>query len=101
MKPVCVPCRRFFRCRHVGYYFTEGMPNGKWPGLPGTLPRGAEADPYWQPYKLWVGDRYECEGCGAVILSGFSPRPVSVQHEDRFADLAKQFGADQLQVNDC
>ncbi len=26
MKPICVPCQRFFRCTKNGYYFLEMMP---------------------------------------------------------------------------
>lgn len=95
MKPVCIPCHRFFRMKRVGFYFTEGMPIA-----PNAAPGTSEPEK-WKPYKLWVGDRFECEGCGAVILSGFGRGPIRVQHDSDFAAEAKRLGADQFQVNDC
>ena len=26
MKPICIPCRRFYRVKQNGYHFIEGMP---------------------------------------------------------------------------
>ena len=95
MKPVCVPCQRFFRCIKTGFYFTEGMPKES-PAQPGTL-----EPEKWQPYKLWSGDKFQCEGCGAVIVSGFGAAPIRVQHQPDFRDMAKSLGADKFQVNDC
>lgn len=95
MKPVCIPCQRFFRCEKIGYYFIEGMPkhNG---ALPGTM-----EPENWQPYKVWVGDRWRCEGCGAEIISGFGLAPLSEHYQPDFATIAERTGATQLQVNDC
>lgn len=95
MKPVCVPCQRFFRCVTTGFYFIEGMPR-----VNGAAPGTAEPEK-WQPYKVWTSDRWECEGCGAVILSGFGRQPVAEHYQSDFADHVKALGADQLQVNDC
>jgi hypothetical protein len=98
MKPICVPCRRFFRVQKNGYCFTEGMPNGKHPG---PTPPGKEADEYWQPYKLWQGDLWRCEGCGAEILSGFGRVPVAERYMEYFDNIRRLGGYDQLQINDC
>jgi hypothetical protein len=95
MKPVCVPCQRFFRQTKTGFYFIEGMPVGPGRPKPGT----AEPDK-WKPYKLWSGDKWECEGCGAEILSGFGLKPIAEHYEDDFAQAVKSFGA-AYQVNDC
>lgn len=95
MKPVCVPCKRFFRVKKSGFYFLEGMPKTS-----GARP-GVEEPENWQPYKLWAGDRYECQGCGAVILSGFGHSPIAERHHDDFEEMVKCTGADRLQVNDC
>jgi hypothetical protein len=100
MKPVCVPCRRFFRPVRNGYRFTEGMPNGAWTG-PGSTPPGVRGDGYWKPYKLWQGDLYRCGGCGAEIISGVAAQPVGERHMVYFDDLRREGGYDQLQVNDC
>jgi hypothetical protein len=81
--------------KKMGYYFIEGMPKET-----GALPGTQEPDK-WGPYKIWVADRYECEGCGAQILAGFGSRPIDYHHTDTFKDNAKRLGADQFQVNDC
>lgn len=95
MKPICVPCQRFFRAKKNGFYFIEGMPKSGRP-LPGT-----DEPERWQPYKLWSGDLYECEGCGAQIVAGFGSGPIRVKHEADFTETAIRLGATQLQVNDC
>jgi hypothetical protein len=96
MKPICVPCQRFFRPKKNGYYFIEGMPTGIRDPEPGTV------DPtHWAPYKVWVGDLWECEGCGAQIVSGVSREPLGEHYQDGFAELVTRVHADQLQVNDC
>lgn len=94
MKPVCVPCQRFFHCTKTGFYFIEGMPKEN-RAKPGTL-----EPEKWQPYK-WVSDRFECDGCGAVILSGFGSGPITEHYQSEFSDVVKSTGASQLQVNDC
>lgn len=95
LKPICVPCRRFFRCVKHGHYFTEGMPasNGAKPGN--------EEPSRWKPYKLWAGNKWRCEGCGAEIVSGFGTSPIRIQHEMDFKEVAQALGADKYQVNDC
>lgn len=95
LKPVCVPCQRFFRMKRSGYYFIEGMPTES-----GALPGTAEPEK-WKPYKLWVGDLWGCEGCGATILSGFGLNPIAEQHHEDFVSQVARLGAAQLQVNDC
>jgi hypothetical protein len=99
MRPICVPCKRFFRIKKSGFAFTEGMPMSDQSGRvarPGTL----EAD-RWRPYKVWMADLCECPGCGARILSGFGMEPVSEKHHDGFDVMRAKLGADQFQVNDC
>lgn len=95
MKPICVPCQRFFRMKQCGFYFIEGMPIGR-DVVPGTA-----APEQWRPYKVWAGDRWECEGCGTVILSGFGRERIAEHYEPDFADRVKRLNADQFQVNDC
>lgn len=98
MKPICVPCRRFFRAHKTGFRFTEGMPNGQYPG---PTPPGNDTDKYWQPYKLWQGDLYKCEGCGAEIISGVAREPVAEHYMEYFDEVRQRAGYDQFQVNDC
>lgn len=93
-KPICVPCQRFFRCVHNGFMLTEGMPET------GAKPGTSEPEK-WKPYKIWSGDKFACEGCGATIVVGFGHDPIRVQHEEDFAKVQKALGADEFQVNDC
>ena len=95
MKPICVPCRRFFRMKKAGFYFLEGMPS-----VNGALPGNSEPDK-WKPYKVWAADRWECQGCGAAILSGFGRGEIAEHYQPDFAEHVKRLGADQFQVNDC
>jgi hypothetical protein len=95
LKPVCVACRRFFRPKTNGYKFIEGMPikNGAPPGL---------TDPaQWQPYKLWNGDLWWCEGCGLEIVVGVVGPPIVEHYQDDFKEAIRHWGGDRLQVNDC
>lgn len=102
MKPVCVPCRRFYRPEKNGIHFIEGMPV-----VYGALP-GLVDDEKWKPYKLWCGDLWKCEGCGAEIISGVARQPRGVQHEPDFAETVKQVDDFQrhrvgpmIKINDC
>lgn len=94
LKPVCVPCQRFFRPAKTGFAFIEGMPDGiAKPGL-------AEPEK-WRPYKLWNGDKWKCPDCGATIIVGTGQVPISEHYQPEFAKRVEQFNGDQLQVNDC
>ena len=95
MKPICVPCQRFFRIKKTGYCFIEGMPKeGK--ALPGT-----QEPEKWQPYKLWGGDLWECQGCGTKIISGIPREPLAEHYEKDFDEKVQLHGGDKLQINDC
>jgi hypothetical protein len=94
MKPICVACHRFFKPAKIGFYFTEGMPaDGAKPGL--------EDAARWTPYKVWVGDIYECAGCGTQIIVGAPPDRIAEHYESDFAETRRKLSADQFQVNDC
>lgn len=96
MKPVCVPCQRFYRMKKGGYYFLEGMPKGGERAMPGT------AEPErWTRYKLWVGDLWGCPDCGAQIVVGVGLAPLGEHYQEDFLKKVDQLGADQLLVKDC
>lgn len=99
MKPICVPCQRFYHCFKNGYYFLEGMPIID--GMAGRPQPGTAEPEKWKPYKMWVGDMWRCEGCGHQIISGVASHRLAEHYEPDFEALVKQYGADQLQVNDC
>ena len=95
MKPVCVPCQRFFRPKKNGFSFVEAMPIGRDRPVPGTA-----APDQWKPYKLWMGDLWECHGCGATIVVGVGQSPISEHYKPSFDAAVIDMGA-KLQVNDC
>lgn len=97
MKPICAPCKRFFRMVKSGFYFIEGMPSG----VVARPPAGNEAPELWKPYKIWAGDLWRCEGCGTEIVHGTGAGPINEHYKPDFEDTVKRLGADQLQVNDC
>lgn len=95
MKPVCVPCHRFMRPARNGIRFVEGRP------CPGShaLPGLREPDS-WEPYKLWMGDLWQCPDCKAQIIVGVGRLPISEHYQGDFdALLVSQQPV--LQVNDC
>lgn len=96
MKPICVECQRFYRAKKNGFYFIEAMPKNGAKPEPGT----SEADK-WTPYKVWVGDLWECQGCGHQIVSGVGQGPVAEHYQPDFVETVARLGALQLQVNDC
>ena len=84
MKPICVRCKRFYSPEKNGTRFLEGMPVG--------------AD--WKPYKLWLGDKWRCRGCGNEIIVGVGMEPVSEHYKPDFAEKVEALQPE-LQVNDC
>lgn len=98
MKPICVPCSRFFRPKKTGLYFTEGMPK---PGVSNSDIVGTRSPGSWQPYKLWAGDLWECPDCGAEVVTGVPPRAIAEHYQPEFADQVRSFDAGGFQVNDC
>lgn len=95
MRPICVPCARFFRPKKNGYYFIEGMPRGSG-ALPGNL-----TPELWTHYKLWVGDLYECPGCGTQTIVGVPSRPLAEHYQPDFEENVAHFNGGQFRVNDC
>lgn len=101
LKPICVKCQRFYRAKKNGYRFIEGMPiAGNERPKPGTAEPGQ-----WEPYKLWVGDLYECGGCGNQLVTGVAREPLAEHYMPDFAEkvaleVARR-GEPLVQVNDC
>lgn len=50
--PVCVPCARTMRCAKNDFKVV-------------TLTGSSE------PYQIYNGDKYRCEGCGTEVVVGF------------------------------
>jgi hypothetical protein len=99
MKPICIPCQRFFRMAKSGAYFTEQMPIADGDSRRAE-PGNAEPE-RWQPYKIWAGDRWICEGCHAQIIVGTGRAPVAEHYQADFAATRDRLNAGALVVNDC
>ena len=97
MKPICIPCQRFFRPKKNDYPFLEAMPTSP-EALPGTAPPGRSG--HWTPYKLWFGDKWVCEGCGAAIVVGVAERPLAEHYQPEFQQAVALYKPE-LIVNDC
>ena len=96
MKPICIPCKRFFRCKKNDYPFIEAMPIGD----AGLAEPGTATPEHWKPYKLWLGDKWQCEGCGAQIVVGVAQQPLAEHYRPEFAPAVACYKPE-LQVNDC
>jgi len=94
MNPICVPCERFFRVKKTGFHFMEGMPTSN------DAPPGRKEPENWKPYKLWVGDLFECPECGSQVVSGFGLGPIREHYQEDFEETRRLLMAE-LQVNDC
>jgi hypothetical protein len=94
MKPICVPCERFYRPKKNGFSFLEGMPKSN------QAPSGKEHSDLWDDYKLWHGDLWQCPGCSHQIIVGVGSGPISEHYLPDFAGRVKSF-APAFRVNDC
>lgn len=111
MKPICVPCRRFYSCEKNETQWEEGKPNSS-EGDMGLRPKPenfsdpddyrawlAQWESHWGPYKLWTSDKWKCGGCGHQILIGVPSHPWAEHFEHDYAQQVEQ--ADVLiRVND-
>lgn len=94
MKPICVPCERFFRPKQNGVAFVEGMP------LRPRVLRGKRESESWKPYKLWSGDLWECPDCGTQTIIGVGQNPIGEHFQEDFEANIRITGAT-LIVKDC
>jgi hypothetical protein len=96
-KPICVPCRRFYRPHKNGTYFVEAKPRG---GV-SRAPSGNAAPELWEPYKLWLGDLWRCDGCGNEIIVGVGQQPVSQDFRPDFSLQIATTNGGRITINDC
>jgi hypothetical protein len=94
MKPICVPCERFYRPAKNGLYFLEGMPRE------GNPPPGKQFDLLWANYKLWQGDKWKCPGCGHEIVVGVGREPIAEHYQPGFRHQVETYKP-AFRVNDC
>lgn len=95
LKPICVPCQRFFRPKKNGTFFQENKPTSN------NAPPGNEYPDAWEPYKIWLGDLWECKGCGANIIVGVGQEPFLEHFEPGFEEAMFNTEAHLIQINDC
>ena len=109
---VCVPCRRFYRCKKNEYIWEEGSPQTEAGGM-GLRPKredfGLDSmyrqklerwEEQWGAYKLWNSDMWECPGCGHQAISGHARQPMAMHHEEDYEETAASYPP-QIRVNDC
>ncbi len=96
MKPICVPCQRFFRPAKNGTHVLEQMPETNPPAKPGLSEPGR-----WHPYKLWMGDLWKCPSCEATIVVGVGAKPLAEHFQAHFAEELELAQGDLVTVNDC
>ena len=94
MKPICVKCERFYRPKRNGTSFIEGKPNHN------GAPAGTVGEGQWAPYKLWMGDLWECPTCKSQIIVGIGLNPISEDYRPDFDKQIESFKA-KLLVKDC
>jgi hypothetical protein len=77
---VCVGCMVFLKIKRNGVAVEEGMPT-----------KAADGSDTWGPYKLWMGDLYECPKCGTQLLTGFGRGPLAEHYQPTYAKTVAQF----------
>jgi len=84
-----------------GFYFVEGMPKYKGDGI--RIEPGLIEPENWEPYKLWQGDIWECQGCSSQIIVGTGMNPVTEHYKADFKEDVKNLSQwdPPYQVNDC
>lgn len=95
MKPICVPCQRFYRPEKNGFCFMEQMPIAR-DALPGLAKPES-----WVPYKLWRGDLWQCPDCGHQLISGVAFSPIAEHYQPGFEQAVNETGIPLLKINDC
>lgn len=76
MRPVCVPCRRFYRCEKNEFNWEEGT------------------------YRIWTGDKWKCPGCHTEIIIGVPARPWAEHFQPDYDESVRVYKP-QIRVNDC
>lgn len=56
-------------------------------GVPVHESAGKNPDGSVAPYKIWMGDRFQCPGCGRTIVANFAREPVSEHFQENFKRL--------------
>ncbi len=92
MKPICVPCQRFFQPERNGVNVLEQIPEPA-PGDGGGV--------MFSPYKLWMGDLWKCPSCEETIVVGVGVKPLAEHFQEKFPKELEYAKSDLVTVNDC
>lgn len=74
MRPICLPCQKFYRVEKNGFIFAEMIPVD-------------DAKVHWSGYAVWSGDLWKCPGCGHLLISGFGQKPISRHYDEDFVEM--------------
>lgn len=90
----CVKCQRNFKIKSNDVLVEEGMPSGMKDGQ-GTSP--------WRPYKLYLGDLYECDRCGTqLVITAINPiKEHFMEDYEEFKEYYRALGRLLPMVEDC
>ena len=92
---ICVPCKKMYRPEKNGVYVQEMMPGSN----------SMQPDPKtgWSPYKLWVGDKWKCPGCGHEVIGGIPLKPTAEHYQPDYNIILQRMQAmvDVINVADC
>jgi hypothetical protein len=99
LAPICVACHTFYDRIKSGVAVEEGMPVEDAPD------RHLRHLPGWQPYKLWMGDLWECPNCNQQIVVGTGHNRIAEHYEPNYEQTVERFvvasGRDLIVVDDC
>lgn len=91
----CLKCKKFYRCIKNGYYFEEGMPGGS------AIKEQIDPGTGWGPYKLFVGDLYECPDCKAQVITGWSNQPLAEHFQGDEYRKWRERVQPKVRIDDC
>lgn len=66
MRPICVPCQRFYHCETNDYCFEERRP---------------------EINKLWNGDKFRCPTCKTTIIVGVAEQPLACDTQSDYYEI--------------
>ena len=95
LKPICVSCERFYRPKKTGRYFVEGFPTHN------EAKKGKAEPESWRPYKLWMGDEWECPDCGSLIIVGTGLQHIAEHYQPKFKAMVENSPGSDLLIKDC
>jgi hypothetical protein len=94
LKPICIPCQRFFKPEKNGQMVEERKPTTN------EARPGKDDAHLWDSYKLWMTDRWKCPGCHSEIICGAGRDPICISHQPDY-EKVRGWEPNIVIVNDC